>query len=220
MKLNTEQIGAIGHYLNRMELFQLDLRDEVLDHMATSIETKMTSGIPFKEAFQQETQKWKKDLDNYSSYWLGLLWSGPKIVIEKCVKLVQKIYLKASIVSIVVLGIIHGLHDLISITFLEKLSDTLGFIYIVFFLLLLFLRNKIQKSNYKSSYGFLFKIQTISFGMLFILYNPLLTDILCLIKDGAIQYISLFMHAFTLAFSYFFYEFYKSHLDIQKLISA
>lgn len=122
MKLNTEQLGAIANYLNRMELFQLDLRDEVLDHMVTSIETKMKSGISFDAAFELEICKWKKDLDTNSSYWLGLLWSGPKIVIEKCVKLVQRIYLKASIVSIVVLGIIHAMHDLISITFLEKLE--------------------------------------------------------------------------------------------------
>jgi len=93
MGLTFEQLKRIEKYLDFKELNQIDLREEVLDHMANSIEVALEKGSSFSDAFNLEIKKWNKDLELYSSFWLGIAWVGPKIMIKKCIRLVKKIYL-------------------------------------------------------------------------------------------------------------------------------
>jgi hypothetical protein len=74
-----------------------------------------------------------------------------------------------------------------------------------------------KRTGYQTSYSFLFNINAITFCLLLVLYNPILSDVLSLEKEGSIAYVSLFTHAFTLVFSWFFVQFYKSHRKIQKI---
>jgi hypothetical protein len=216
MRLDQEQKQAISDYINRMELTHLDLRDEVSDHMMSAIENKITSGISFDVAFGEEVQKWKKDLSSYSSFWLGLLWSGPRIVIEKCVKQTKTIYLKSALVGIFSFGFFYVFNRWLSLELLESINMMIGVIYLLIFASLLFLKFQMRRTGYQTSFSFLFNINAISFSFLFILYNPVFTDIFGLVIKGSVNYVSIFMHAFTLAFSFFFFRFYTAHMLIQK----
>lgn len=218
MKLTQEQIATIEGFLNRMELTQIDLRNEVLDHISEGISVRMLhQQMSFEEAFTIEKQKWRDDLQSHSSYWLGLMWMGPKIVIQKCVKHTKIIYLKAALPTVVVLLFFYSTENLWKEQILIILNSLVGIVYIGLFLLLLFLNYKIKQTGYQTSYSFLFKINAISFSVLLVLYNPILSDIFSFIKEGSISYVALFIHAFTLAFSWFFVQFYKFHSEVQKM---
>jgi len=216
MKLTQDQLASIEGFLNRMELNQVDLRNEVLDHISAGISDGMFSQqLTFEEAFAREKEKWHNDLQSHSSYWLGLLWMGPKIVIQKCVKHTKIMYLKAALPAILALLFFYSTENFWSEQVLMILNSFVGIVYICLFLLLLFLNYKMKRTGYQTSYRFLFKINAISFCLLLILYNPIISDILSLEKEGSIAYISLFVHAFTLAFSWFFVQFYKSHNKVR-----
>lgn len=221
MKLTQEQIDVIEGFLNRMELTQIDLRNEVLDHISEGISEGMLSQqLTFEEAFAIEKQKWSNDLQSHSSYWLGLMWMGPKIMIQKCVKQSKIMYLKAALPTVVVFIFFYSTENLWKEQILIILNSFVGIVYIGLFLLLFFLNYKMKRTGYETSYSFLFKINAITFGFLLVLYNPIISDILSLEKEGSIDYISLFMHVFTLSFSWFFVQFYKSHNKIQKMVIA
>lgn len=218
MKLNQEQIATIEGFLNRMELTQIDLKNEVLDHISEGISAGMMhQQLSFEDAFTVEKQKWHDDLQSHSSYWLGLMWMGPKIMIQKCVKQTKIMYLTAVLAAGVVLLFFYSTENLWKEQILIILNSLVGIVYIGLFLLLLFLNYKMKLTGYQTSYSFLFKINAITFGLLLVLYNPLVSDMLTLEKEGSIAYLSLFAHVFTLSFSWFFTQFYKSHSKIQKM---
>ncbi|MFW2376175.1 MAG: hypothetical protein ACN4ES_06490, partial [Cellulophaga baltica] len=57
--LREDQLLNIETYLNQKDLTQIDLRNEVLDHIANGIETKMDSeSRSFEEAFSKEVITW------------------------------------------------------------------------------------------------------------------------------------------------------------------
>lgn len=218
MKLNQDQLANIVGFLNRMELTQIDLRNEVLDHISEGISEGMLSKqLTFEKAFAIEKQKWRDDLESHSSYWLGLMWMGPKIMIQKCVKQSKIMYLKATLPAVIVLLFFYSTENLWKEQILIILNSFVGIGYIGLFLLLLFLNYKMKRTGYETSYSFLFKINAITFSFLLVLYNPLVSDILSLEKEGSTAYVSLFVHAFTLAFSWFFVQFYKFHSEVQKM---
>ena len=218
MKLNQDQLANIVGFLNRMELTQIDLRNEVLDHISEGISEGMLSKqLTFEKAFAIEKQKWRDDLESHSSYWLGLMWMGPKIMIQKCVKQSKIMYLKATLPAVIVLLFFYSTENLWKEQILIILNSFVGIGYIGLFLLLLFLNYKMKRTGYETSYSFLFKINAITFSVLLVLYNPLVSDILSLEKEGSTAYVSLFVHAFTLAFSWFFVQFYKFHSEVQKM---
>ena len=218
MKLNQDQLANIVGFLNRMELTQIDLGNEVLDHISEGISEGMFSQqLTFEEAFAIEKQKWRDDLESHSSYWLGLMWMGPKIMIQKCVKQSKIMYLKATLPAVIVLLFFYSTENLWKEQILIILNSFVGIVYIGLFLLLLFLNYKMKRTGYETSHSFLFKINAITFSFLLVLYNPLVSDILSLEKEGSIAYVSLFVHAFTLAFYCFFVQFYKFHSEVQKM---
>ncbi|WP_010251016.1 hypothetical protein [Myroides injenensis] len=62
-RLNLEQIKQVENFL--IDYYQIkfdDIRDEVLDHIASEIEDKMTNGIAYEAAFKQTFNKWNKEL--------------------------------------------------------------------------------------------------------------------------------------------------------------
>ena len=79
MKLQQSELKQIRDFLDKKELFQIDLRAEIYDHIIESTCQNMRlNSVDFDEAFSVETQRWNIELDNYSSFWLGLYWNETK----------------------------------------------------------------------------------------------------------------------------------------------
>ncbi|WP_047246833.1 hypothetical protein [Maribacter thermophilus] len=219
MALTSHEIQKIEHYLNSKNLTHLDLRVEVVDHMTESIDEAMQSQkVDFETAFRNEIRKWHTDLGEYSSYWLGMLWVGPRIVIKKCVKRIKVIYLKTLLFAFAITGLFFLAADMIAIEMLRALEVLVGSLYLLLFAMLLFFKYRIKATGFQTSFSFLFNINAIAFSFMFVLYNPLWTVFMSLLQDGALNLVSVWMHAFTLAFSFFFLEFYNAHMATNKQV--
>lgn len=211
MKLSSTQLEQINRYLDKMELVHLDLRNEVVDHMATTIEKSMLKGISFDDAFKETSKNWYPELKSHQSYWLGLLWIGPKLLIDKVVVKTKEIYLKSTLMTLVFLGLFFVLKNYISSDILNVLDAVIGTSYLVLFAILIFFNYKIKATRYKTSFSFLFKIHAIGFSFILVLYNPFFTNILSVNKDNSLNLIAITMHVFVIVFCYSFLGFYKSH---------
>lgn len=65
MKLTPEQIQFIDRYLINSNFYYVDVRMELIDHVATSVEEDMSkNGRTFYEAFKSFMVRHKKDLQN------------------------------------------------------------------------------------------------------------------------------------------------------------
>ncbi|MBQ4913442.1 hypothetical protein J8L85_03275 [Maribacter sp. MMG018] len=219
MELTHDEIKAIERYLDSKNLTHVDLRVEVVDHISESIgEAMQSQKVDFDTAFQNEISKWHTDLGEYSSYWLGLLWVGPRIVINKCVKRVKVIYLKTVLFAFAITGLFFLATDVIAIEALRALEVFVGSLYLLLFAVLLFFKYRIKGTGFQTSFSFLFNINAIAFSFMFVLYNPFWTVFMSLLQDSALNLVSVWMHAFTLAFSFFFLEFYNSHMATNKQV--
>jgi len=171
--LNREQIVLIEKYLDTRKLTQIDLRDEVLDHMANSIENNIEKGKPFEAAFILEKQKWNKELKQYSSLWIGLVWNGPKIMMKQCEKYVKKMYFNIvwkSALSTILLIV------LIKISNLENRPNIFIYAFSIFYFLiagaLILSIFQVIKTKKQSTYRYLFKKNAFPTALMLILLNP------------------------------------------------
>ncbi len=146
MSLTQDQIQQIETYLNFKELTHLDLRNEVLDHMAIGIETSLQENKGnFKDALNKEVKKWNIELSNYSSFWLGWSWAGPKILIRKCVGKAKLFYLRTIVATAALMIILHLVYKVFNVVkFMDELNIVLGLGYLVFLGLILFFHLKIN----------------------------------------------------------------------------
>ncbi len=218
MELTTSEIGEIENFLTAKGLVHIDIRLEILDHMCENITRAMnTEGIDFENAFQNEIANWKYDLSEHSSFWLGMLWVSPRIVINKCVRKMRNIYLRL-LLLIVVFGIVFFiLRDFMTLNVLSLIETIIGSIYILSFGFLLFFHFRIKSTGYVTSYSFLFKINAVGLGFVYLLNNPLWIDFMEIVPDGSLSEITLWSHILFLSFSYYFYAFYREHMASKKL---
>lgn len=61
MNLSTNQLKYIQNFLKKNEITHDDLSEELLDHIATQIEIKIATGIPFHTAAASSFESFKKD---------------------------------------------------------------------------------------------------------------------------------------------------------------
>ncbi|EAR02752.1 hypothetical protein [Maribacter sp. HTCC2170] len=222
MKLTQNQIQQIETYLDSKELTHLDLRNEVLDHMANAIEESIQEeGLTFKEAFNQEINKWNPELVNYSSFWIGWAWTGPKLMIIKAVKETKKFYLKSLLATAVISLMIHMTYiSLIGNDHLNIMDGFVGLVYIAILGLTLLFFWRIKATDYQTTYSYLYKINTIGFAFMYLAFNPLLPESNMIFDIEKTYYWGLFFHSFLLSFAYTFWDLYKSHQSSKKLTFA
>ncbi len=87
MKLTTEQIAQIEETLVLNGLVYQDVKLELIDHIASEIEERMSQEeISFDSVCKSVFKKWKSALIISSSYaWLGAFFKAPRFVIDKLV---------------------------------------------------------------------------------------------------------------------------------------
>ncbi|MDV7186710.1 hypothetical protein R3X25_05400 [Lutibacter sp. TH_r2] len=163
MKLNEKQLQQVKDYLKNKDVEYIDLHFEVVDHIASDIETKMKiSKLDFETTFEKVKEKWKKQLSLKSSFWIGSQNYKSRILIDKCIKIYRPLVLKSVITATIVLAFIYGMMKFLDINIINfwaiyKLIVLITFLY--FTSSLLFWRYKIKKMKFKTSYSFLFQKQ-------------------------------------------------------------
>ena len=219
MGLTTEQIHQIETYLNFKELTQIDLRNEVLDHMSNGIEKSIKEkDLSFEEAFNQEGKKWNLELENYSNFWLGWAWSGPKLMIKKCVAQMKKTYFITLIFTLLLMALSYSM-----ITFfqfgkhLDLMTKALGILYLGFFFSIVFAHLKIKFSKFTTSYSYLFKINAVGSAFFYLWFNPIWSKFSGFETAGTEMWVTLFFHMLLISFAYTYWDLYKLHFNVNKL---
>ncbi|WP_298474984.1 hypothetical protein [uncultured Maribacter sp.] len=223
MKLSQSQIQDIERYLDYHELKQVDLRVEVLDHMAESIEAAMENGVSYTDAFNQQKEKWDPELKSYSSFWLGWTLVGPKLLMKKCLQIEKEIHFKALPVAIIITASLYFFLNFIDAKlFLGRVNLILGVVFSISIVLFLVVFSKIKKSKIESTYGYLYKIHIKGFGFsgiwITFFFMALIDDIKQINTITTI--LQLFGIAMYFIVNYMFYKVYKKHIAIttQKLL--
>lgn len=221
MVLEKEQIQLIEKYLDNKELVQLDIRNEVLDHIANGIENSIEKDkISFENALKLEILKWDKALMNHSNLLLGLLYTGPRILITKCVKTLKRLYLYIVVLAFVIAVLLGKIHQYFNEEMLRAISSFLGYIYLTAFVLAGTYFFILKKSNHKTSYGFLFGAHFLGSCIYYIIYNPLFLDMMPVFSENDYAWILYGFHGILISLIYSFYFLYKAHLKTQKLMLA
>jgi hypothetical protein len=212
MELTEEQLQRVAHYLNVKDITYIDLRMEIFDHIVSDIEAKrVAENLEFETAFYAVTDKWNKHLIQESSFYFGLTYSLPKIVLNKA----KKVYKKWFFLSLLVYFIPYILLDNVNITFSKNaISELNVFLQILTVCTLLvffgFLIIKYKEKN-KTTYSFILKTLSwnfiIGFIVLFISYSRTKEDL----QSLPTSFLAIFIFS-----TYSYFHFYKKHLGAVK----
>jgi hypothetical protein len=159
-KLTPEQIAIIDEILVLNELNYEDIKYEVLDHIASEIETIMSSDeIGFDVALKIVFKKWKTQL-NPATYGLslGFAFSGPKIAMSKMSKIAINEFKWTFLSSLIVIlfvkllsysfGMTDGFVNMLRIVMKISLFGSFGLYFIG--------KLKLYKSKFKTTFSELF----------------------------------------------------------------
>jgi hypothetical protein len=84
MNLSKVQIYYIDAYLVKKGIKYLDVKLEMVDHIASEIETKTDQeDISFNDALLLVMKKWQYQFNDSRSFWTGIAITYPKIVLDK-----------------------------------------------------------------------------------------------------------------------------------------
>jgi hypothetical protein len=91
MNLSVKEIEIITDYLSKSGIKQIDVKFELIDHIATEIEELVAiEKYSFEQALEKTKQKWKPCFVQSESFHIGLIYSFPKIVLNKIESRVKK----------------------------------------------------------------------------------------------------------------------------------
>ncbi|PQJ76874.1 hypothetical protein [Polaribacter glomeratus] len=213
MELTTEQLQKVEDYLNLKDITYIDLRMEVFDHIISDIEVKLVDeNVDFETIFYLVTDIWDKHLKQSSSFYFGVAYTAPKIVIDKAKKYFKKWFFLILPTYFIPYFIIVKTNTFFteiiknSIHLFFQIVTVLSF---MFFLLLLFKKYKNEK---KTTYSFILKTQSLNalVGFLFLINLNFLDN------DGFIDASkSGILMAFIFS-TYSYFHFYKKHLEAIK----
>ena len=212
MKLTPDQIQTVEAYLNNKDVEYIDLHLEVLDHISTAIETKMTEkSISFNESFEEVKLKWEASFDTEYMYLLGYATGeGSKVFIDKCKRVYRPILYKSIGFFVVLLVALYFLvnnnvYPLESKSFLLGTKGFIGF-SILLAALLTFLNIKLKKEKYKSTYSYLYTKMFYTFlgGLYFAAIYMFLSS-----EENTILYMAALIILFSMCL-----HFYKNHLKV------
>ncbi|MGJ8733764.1 MAG: hypothetical protein ACSHW4_11480, partial [Cellulophaga sp.] len=133
MKLTAKEIRHIDEVLTERGLDYIDLKYEILDHIANSVEVSMTNEeLSFKYAFSKELKNWEQEFKPYSHFLFGYTEVGPRIVIKRCVNLIKQLYLKSIIGGVLITLVLLCFFNLIPTgLYAESAGFIAGFVYTI-----------------------------------------------------------------------------------------
>lgn len=212
MKLTQEQIAYIEGFLNRMELTQIDLRNEVLDHMASTLEDHMGKGFSFEDGFAKVSEEWYPELQNHQSYWLGVIHSGPKLMIDKSVRIIKKVYLKSAISAGIVAVFFYSFMQVFpSDSYVMILKVGFGGLLLFGALLYIYCLVQTHIKQLKTTYSFLIKLNLIPYLISVLTINPFVSEGLFSFDNPNYIVLNLAYNSFVLGFGYQSFVLFNKH---------
>ena len=213
MEVSKTEIQKIEKYLKSKKVDYLDLKLEIADHMISDIEQLMQNGFSFDNAFTRVQLKWNRYFRKRSSFFFGMQYSAPKVVLTKAVaefKVFYFLYFLSYFIPLI-------LFKKVMIRLPETVLNVLPFIikpFVVCALLYtLYIMYKTYQLNVKTTYQFILKTQFLGV-LLFIL--PLFIDQYTN-KDGTISGIIIGLLFASFVNVAIIHHFYKKHIcEIKK----
>lgn len=171
MKLSGEQIQQVEDYLTKKGLKYIDIRYEVLDHMVTDIEQLMESkNLSFLNASENVFTKWNENFVTRSSFWIGLVYSGPKIFIDNSVIIYKKMVLKIQLIAFVVIigfGNFSNYFKVLQSDYSQEITLLFKIIAVFSMVIVLYWFYQIKKTKLQTSYSFLFTRNALPSALVF-----------------------------------------------------
>ena len=94
MKLTEEQITIISDYIDYCGIKEIDIKLELVDHIATQTEEAIVmDGVSFEQALRKVMANWYPLFTKEKSFHIGLFYTFPKIVMKKIEARVKKTYI-------------------------------------------------------------------------------------------------------------------------------
>lgn len=175
MELTKQQIQKVEQYLDNKGIKYVDIRLEILDHMVSDIQDKISENeVTFDHVFSTVKQKWNPHLLETTSMFFGFGYVAPKIVIQKAKKIYWKHYF------LLLLSYFLPFLALTELNFkIQNPSEVSSFIFlkgIAVFSFVSFLYMLMTKKNIlKTTYGFILNAQSlgvlVGLIVLMILFN-------------------------------------------------
>ena len=215
MEIIKNQTQKIERFLNNNNITYVDIRLETYDHIVTDIEEKIKNQkMSFDTAFSMVTNSWKKHIKETSSFYFGMYYTAPKMVVEKAKKSFKKFYFMYLSAYFFPLIFVQYLKVPVVIDVINAIFPLIQIIGVCATFFFIFLMIKKWKSKEKTTYSFILRTQTASlaFGLL-ISFKFLFTNTVDNMSTNAIWI------AFNFAFltsSYIYYTFYNKHIEALK----
>ncbi|MBU3011151.1 hypothetical protein KO506_07035 [Polaribacter vadi] len=213
MELTTEQLQRVEHYLNVKQIDYIDIRLEIFDHIISDIEAKMESEkLDFETAFYAVTDKWNKHLNDTSSFYFGIMYSAPKMVIEKAKKQYKKWFYLSFFSCLTPSIIIDNSNILVSATIENILNYAFYGITFICLLIGVYLFIKKDTKKVKTTYSFVLKTQSLGFVIGF----PILFSLRFLSENGVLNSFNISFLSIFILHLFCYFHFYKKHKEAIK----
>lgn len=216
MKLSAEQIKNIDNILEERGVVYIDYKFEILDHIATEVEQLMEkSNDNFENTLDIILKNWNPKLKKSSGSTFGYFWEMPEILYQKAKKLYWKKMIFLIILSLALFPIL-----MISKNHIPYFFESVQYLLILILIFQFIGYFQIRISKQKTTFGFLYKQQFLSF--LFLHLMPLyILNVNHKITEKASWDVFPFYFIITnltLA-SFFIFKFYKQHFQTIKKIT-
>ncbi|MCF8713657.1 hypothetical protein JM658_02365 [Joostella atrarenae] len=216
MTLNQEQLNTIKYALEKRDLDYVDLKYELLDHIATEIEQIMSKdeSVSFKDASDIAFDKWRIALNDYSSFWLGIGYSKPKILIDSCVSIVKDLTFKLVGFGVLISLLLFLILKVYPLEVSDGFASVVGIFQYAIVAILLVLFLIIKRSGFKTSYSFVYNINVVSLVLYYVLFNVGFG--IYAIKSQDFDFINIFIQVEMLLYPFYAYWMFKKHFNVKK----
>lgn len=155
MKLTAEQIKKIEETLVLNGIQYEDIKLELTDHIASEIEEKTSiQDLSFEVVFYEVFENWQNQMKPSSSFWVGLIYSSPRIVMDRWKSTTKLQQFKSLFIAIIpTLGLISIFKIYNNSVIIDNVIRGLS---LVFFSLIVYYRVRIWKSKRKTTFSLMF----------------------------------------------------------------
>lgn len=210
MELTKEQIIKVEQYLDKKELYYVDVRPEILDHIILDIEAEMNQQTDFDKAFLSvKKNKWSLELRETSSFLFGVGYMAPNIIIKKAKKIYGKFYVLLLLSYFLPFVLFTSLDFVIKNP--TESSYFLLFKSFIIVLTAIFVFLFFKKPNKpKTTFGFILKTLSL---------NALVGLLIIILLSGNLKELNGMTIGMYFAFvssTFIYYHFYKKHIETIK----